>query len=123
MNTKEKGNKGIAHAIAYFTEIGGKVSIPITDSQHYDLIVDLDGKLQTVQVKWSAGNSIYLRSISGTTRKQYSSVQASAVDLLFAVANNQFYLIPVTELTARSQIRLPDKWKVGRVEMSLLAKQ
>jgi hypothetical protein len=43
MNTKDIGNIGLGEAIAYFTGAMMTVSVPLNDSQPYDLIVD-DGK-------------------------------------------------------------------------------
>ena len=48
---KEKGNSGLGMAIAYFSTNGYVVSIPLNDTQDYDLIIEKDGKLKTVQVK------------------------------------------------------------------------
>ena len=38
---KEKGNSALGIAIAYFSTNGYVVSIPLNDTQDYDLIVDL----------------------------------------------------------------------------------
>ena len=38
INSKRQGNIGIGAAIAWFTVHGYTVSIPLTDSQDYDLI-------------------------------------------------------------------------------------
>lgn len=37
---KEKGNSGLAMLIAYFTTNGYTVSIPLNDTQDYDLIIE-----------------------------------------------------------------------------------
>jgi len=37
---KEKGNSGLAMSIAYFTTNGYTVSIPLNDTQDYDLIIE-----------------------------------------------------------------------------------
>ena len=39
-SNKEKGNTGLGIAIAYYTSNGYTVSIPLNDTQDYDLIVD-----------------------------------------------------------------------------------
>ena len=54
---KEKGNYGLGIAIAYFTSHGYIVSIPLNDTQDYDLIVDKNNCIQKVQVKWFFVNS------------------------------------------------------------------
>ena len=47
---KQKGNTSLVIAIAYFSYNGYTVSIPLNDTQDYDL-VKKDSVLQTVQVK------------------------------------------------------------------------
>ena len=48
---KEKGNSGLGMAIAYFSTKGYTVSIPLNDTQDYDLVLEKDGHLKMVQVK------------------------------------------------------------------------
>ena len=48
---KEKGNTGLGITIAYFTANGYTVSIPLNDTQDYDLVIDKNNELETVQVK------------------------------------------------------------------------
>lgn len=48
---KDKGNTGLGIAIAYYTSNGYTVSIPLNDTQDYDLIVDKDKELKKIQVK------------------------------------------------------------------------
>ena len=43
---KEKGNSGLGMAIAYFTTNGYVVSIPLNDTQDYDLVIEKDGDLK-----------------------------------------------------------------------------
>ena len=52
LNTKRNiGNAGLSMAIAYFGANGYTVSVPLNDTQDYDLIVDMDGALKKIQVK------------------------------------------------------------------------
>lgn len=44
---------GLGAAIAYFTKNEQTISIPLTDSQKYDLVVDFGDNLRKVQVKTS----------------------------------------------------------------------
>ena len=48
-----QGNVGLGKAIEYFTSHSVPVSLPLNDTQPYDLVADFDGKLQRVQVKTS----------------------------------------------------------------------
>ena len=43
---KHIGNAALGTAIGYFTNAGYTVSIPLTDTQDYDLIVDMNGVLK-----------------------------------------------------------------------------
>jgi hypothetical protein len=101
MNSNQKGNLGLGRAIAHFTASGAIVSIPLTDSQPYDLIVD-DGTLRKVQVRNTghqnaSGNyEVSLRvqmsrTSSGITWKKFTS---SDWDDLFVYSPTGCYLIP-----------------------------
>lgn len=111
-NNKNKGNAGLAIAIAYFGANGYTVSIPLNDTQDYDLVVDLDGNLKTVQVKTCnfLTNGTYqcqLRTISGTSRRVIKTVKDTNVDLLFCLTGDgTLYLIPISELNNRTTIQL-----------------
>ena len=50
-DNKNKGRAGLSLAIAYFGCNGYTVSLPLNDTQDYDLIVDDGKKLYKVQVK------------------------------------------------------------------------
>ena len=73
------GNAGLAMAIAYFGANGYTVSVPLNDTQDYDLVVDMGGGLKKIQVKatnskHSANSySLLLKTVSGTTRKVYKT--------------------------------------------------
>jgi hypothetical protein len=123
MNTKQKGNAGIGAAIAYFTRQGHNVLIPLTDSQEYDLVVDIDGFLNKVQVKYTAQKApsgsylIALRSISGSSRQEYKTVQNTDIDYLFCLTElGDTYLVPILELNHASTMTIntafKDKYKV-----------
>lgn len=99
-NTKKQGDFGLGRAIAYFTQTGDTVSIPLSDSQDYDLVVDIDGVMNRIQVKSCNRYSddtyeIDLRisgGNSGTTQKFHDELK---YDLLFiTVGNGDEYLIP-----------------------------
>ena len=52
-NNKEKGNTSLGMAIAYFTSQGYTVSIPLNDTQDYDLIIEKDNILYPIEIKKS----------------------------------------------------------------------
>ena len=119
---KEKGNAGLALAIAYFGSNGYTVSIPLNDTQDYDIIVEKDGKLQTVQCK-ATGQKVYennyslsISSCGGTNGKRYKSVKDSNVDLLFALREDGImYVIPIDDIKSKTAISLStEKSKYSR---------
>lgn len=44
INSKKQGDIGMYYAMAYYAKLGWTVSVPVTDSQDYDLVVD-NGKI------------------------------------------------------------------------------
>ena len=109
---RDKGRAGMAMAIAYFGANGYTISIPLNDTQWYDLIVEKDGRFQTIQCKatGSADNAIYLKSTGGTKGSVYDSVLNHPVDLLFCLDKDaNMYVIPVQDIRnygANKQISL-----------------
>ncbi|HEY4409058.1 MAG TPA: group I intron-associated PD-(D/E)XK endonuclease, partial [Acidimicrobiia bacterium] len=47
-NSRVQGDAGLGIAIAYFSRLGVRVGIPLTDSQPYDLLIDNRGELSRV---------------------------------------------------------------------------
>lgn len=92
-------------AIAYFTSEGYTISTPLNDTQWYDLVIERDGKFETVQCKCtgSQDNSINLRSMGGTKGSAYDSVlNHSGLDYLFCVdVQGNMYVIPLFEIRKR----------------------
>ena len=112
-NTKHQGNIGLAAAIKYFVVNGYTVSIPINDSQDYDLIVEEEGILHRVQVKTtsykapSGAFQVNLRSTGGTKGTVYKRVNKDNSDLLFILcSDNSKFIIPLVEITNTSTINL-----------------
>ena len=87
---QDKGRAGMSMAIAYFGANGYTVSIPLNDTQWYDLIVEKNGVFSTVQCKatGSADNTISLRSTGGTKGTDYDNVLNHPVDFLFCLWYN-----------------------------------
>lgn len=48
ITNKQRGNCGLGIAIGYFSTNDYIVSIPLNDTQDYDLIIDKDNKLKSV---------------------------------------------------------------------------
>ena len=117
MNTKQKGNLGLAAAISYFINSLYTVAIPLNDSQAYDLIIEKNGSLFKVEVKTSEQISrdgvpvVSVKSSGGTYGKTYSNVATSTADLLFVhhlTGGN--WLIPVTPDLPMVSINLGAKY-------------
>lgn len=110
INRKQIGRIGLSMAINYFTLKGYTVSIPMNDTQWYDLIIQKNGIFQTVQCKatQTENGSIDFRSTGGTSGKVYDNLlNHSELDWLFCVNKNyQMWLIPVKEITSKKQISL-----------------
>lgn len=105
-NNKDKGRAGLSLAIAYFGSNGYTVSIPLNDTQWYDLIIEKDGKFQTVQCKFTAtkGKCVCLSSAGGTCGKAYDSIHNHLLlDLLFCADDRMnLFVIPVNDIRAYS---------------------
>lgn len=73
-NTKQQANVGLGIAIAHYSSLMHTVSIPLNDSQDYDLIVEKADVLYRVQVKTSqcfrAGKFHIALSMHGGNRKR-----------------------------------------------------
>jgi len=66
--TQRKGEVATAQAVATFTRLGYDVSIPLTESAKYDLVVDDEAGLHRVQVKYSSRNLVDVRSVHSNSK-------------------------------------------------------
>lgn len=120
---KEKGNTGLGIAIAYYTSNGYIVSIPLNDTQDYDLIVDKDNKITKIQVKATSCKTKYgiyqvaLKSSGGTKGKTYKTLIDTKVDDVFIVTDAlDIYILPIDKIENRATINLCDKYKAYKVK-------
>lgn len=98
---KDKGRAGLSLAIAYYGTQGYTVSLPLNDTQWYDLIIEKNGLFQTVQCKFTAStdNSISLRSTGGTNGSVYDKLLEHPIDILFCADKDMnMYSIPIQDL-------------------------
>lgn len=121
---KEKGNSGLGMAIAYFSTNGYTVSIPLNDTQDYDLVIEKNSKLETVQVKATGckrKSGIYqvaLKSCGGTKGNTYKTVIDTNVDHIFILTQEkEIYLIPKSEIRNRTSINLCEKYKKYKISI------
>ena len=98
---KQTGRIGLSMAINYFTLQGYTVSLPINDTQWYDLIIEKDDIIKTVQCKATAtdNGSIDFRCTGGTNGGVYDHVLNHSLDILFCVNKDlNTWVIPVDDL-------------------------
>lgn len=119
---KEKGNSALGIAIAYFSTNGYIVSIPLNDTQDYDLIVDKNNKVEKIQVKSTGCITKYgkyqvaLKSCGGTKGKMYKTVIETNIDKVFIVDKEKnMYLIPKDLIGNKSTINLCEKYSKFKV--------
>ena len=115
-NRKQIGRIGLSMAINYFTCQGYTVSIPMNDTQWYDLVIEKDGIFNTVQCKatQTEKDEIDLRSTGGTKGTVYDNVtDHSELDYLFCVNKDfKMWCIPLEDLLKsgnKNRIVLRDK--------------
>lgn len=117
-NTKKQGDMGLGVAIFHFTNLGQTVAIPLTDSQDYDLIVDLDNSLKKIQIKSCSFKRKYYEvnlSVKGGNRTSTGNIKRfnnSNCDYLFIVTDKfEKYLIPTKNLLAKCNLVLGPKYQ------------
>lgn len=116
-NTKKQGDMGLGAAIFYFTNLGQTVSVPLTDSQDYDLIADFDDSLQKIQIKTCNFKRKYYEvnlSVKGGNRSSIGHIKKFNklnCDYLFIIVNHfDKYLIPTKELEPKFNLVLGPKY-------------
>ena len=120
---KDKGRTGLALAIGYFGSHGYTVSIPLNDSQDYDLLVD-DGiqilKVSvkaTAQIASSGASIVSLRNTGGTKGTVYGREVDKNIDFVFVVNDkNEMWLLPKMILTTNS-MNLGEKYNQYKLEL------
>jgi len=116
----EQGTVGLGVAIGYFSSNGYKISIPLNDTQAYDLIVD-DGVLKRVQVKTTRYKRngkfiVELKTVCAVKSKNtIRYFDSCLVEILFVLTNDgDVYCNPASEVEAKSSFTLNEtysRWK------------
>lgn len=122
-NTKQQANVGLGAAIAYYCSQCCTVSIPLNDSQDYDLVVDRGGELMKVQVKTSRreryGGYTVLLSMQGGSRAAgvHKKHTSCVYDTLFVVTRDGTrYEIPREKIAHISrEILVPGRYAEFRI--------
>lgn len=82
--TQRKGDLATTQAISTFTRMGFDVSIPVTESASYDLVIDTCEGLKRVQVKYSSTTEVDLRNIhSNSNGYVVKKAKQNAYDWLY----------------------------------------
>ena len=123
-----QGNMGLGKAIQYFTSHGISVSIPLNDTQPYDLIIeDAEGNLKKVSIKTSryqqsqTSYAVQLRNTGGEGRTRKKAFDNTCCDLLFIyTADESLYLIPSKEISASNSISVGNKYTEYKVKVKTL---
>lgn len=91
-----QGNLGLGKAIEYFTSQGITVALPLNDTQKYDLIADINGKLQRISVKTSRSTknnisyTVQLRNTGGSSGlSRIRKFENDSCDYLFIYTANE----------------------------------
>lgn len=100
MDNKEKGRIGLIKAISYFGTNGYTISLPLNDTQWYDIVIEKNGEFKTVQCKCTTtdDNAISLRNTGGTNGKEYDNVLNHPIDYLFCTDTINSWVIPVDDI-------------------------
>ncbi|MBP9701770.1 MAG: hypothetical protein KBD47_02175 [Candidatus Pacebacteria bacterium] len=92
--TQRKGDIAVAQSIAVFTKMSYDVLLPLTESAPYDLVVDADGDLKRVQVRYTSGKEVDLRRIhSNSGGYVVKKTKPRAYDWLFVYTDKDMYLL------------------------------
>lgn len=117
INSKKKGDIGVAVAISAFVNLGNTVLFPLSDSEPYDLAFD-DGKrlckvqVRTTEAKQPNGNfKVNLRVMGGNRSFQtVKRFDKEKVDFLFVLTKDgDKYLIPSIDITNVNSLTLCHK--------------
>ena len=131
-NTKKQGDVGLGLAIGYFVSKGYTISLPLTDSQEYDLVVDhkfLDRvQVKTTSYKNRSGNYYVSLTMKGGNKysNKIKSFDKEKIDsILIIIGEGTYYWIPVRDIEANNSITLYkacDKHIVGSTPIFPLAR-
>lgn len=108
--TQRKGDTATSKAIHSFTKFGWDVSIPLTESAAYDLIVDTGNKLFRVQVKFSKNRMVGLRRIHSNARGYVvKKPQENVYDWLYVLCGDDKEYLIDESLAGRSYITMQEE--------------
>ena len=115
----DQGNVGLGRAIDYYTSYGISSSLPLNDTQKYDLIVDKNNKLQRVSVKTTSQLTenkkyyrVQLKNSGGASGKcKVRKFNNTSCDILFILTmSGTMYEIPSNLVNVGSMLTLNQNW-------------
>jgi hypothetical protein len=112
--TTAKGEQATLRVLLRAIEKGVMMSRPVTENCRYDLVMDADGKLSRVQVKYAGASS---KATSGSFQVKVSSIghnkkrkkyTAAEVDFIAAYSpqTNKVYMLPAVLWDGQSVLTL-----------------
>lgn len=116
-NSKMQGTIGLGIAISSLLKRGYIVSLPLNDSQEYDLIIDIDGLLNRVSVKTTSyqRNGYFNFNLStkggnksNNTIKKFDNKKCEYVFVLTGDENK--YFIPSSAIKSTGTLTLYSPW-------------
>ncbi len=132
VETKDKGDVGVAMVIADLTSKGYKIALPISEHLPFDVVViSPQGKLARISVKYSGDKTsakIALRTISSNS-SGYVVKRVNPCDIdgfaVYSSVSNQCYYLPVAKVFGKRNtvgIRLSDTTNCTNEDQILFAK-
>lgn len=111
-----QGNLGLSKAIDYFTSNVITVSIPLNDTQKYDLVAEIDGKLSKISIKTTRYKShnnfvVQIRNSGGARTGPVRKVpfDKTSCDYLFVYCSDEtMYLIPSETINSKNILTITD---------------
>lgn len=86
-DTQRKGDAAVTQAIATFTRLGYDILLPVTESASYDIVVEKDGKLHRIQVRYSSSGEVDLRRVhSNSMGYVVKKTKVGAYDWLYILS-------------------------------------
>jgi len=111
--TQRKGDIAVANAVARFTEMEMDVSIPLTESAAYDIVVDDNGKMRRVQVRFSNSIDVELRRIHSNSKGYViNKTKHNAYDWLYVLHSSKKTYLFKKCFDGRRSIRLSDEYLI-----------
>jgi len=130
MDNKEKGNLAVASAIQHLVSAGYTVSIPLSDTVKYDLVVERDGVFEAIQCKYAGYEAnpgifsvpIYVSGGNRSAGNRRIRYQQGDFDILYVLcANGRAYAIPFQEIVGQVTVNLGRESKWSKWEAYFLS--